>query len=183
MLDEANALAPSRSKSSDGIIGDAAHAGTASDHNPDSRGIVHAIDLTHDPFHGWDCARRSEQIRLARDPRTLYVIFNGRWFHGLRGGEWGHPIFVWEPYHGSSPHAEHMHVSVEYGEHFENDVHGWWGGDDMTAEEHAILVKLAKDQAKLVAEINVVREDFHNVGLKLNAMDDEIKAIKAKVGA
>src|SRR5215472_9581086 len=43
---------PQRSKSSDGTIGDAAHASRSSDHNPwivdDGIGVVSAFDVTHD---------------------------------------------------------------------------------------------------------------------------------------
>ena len=53
LRNEINALAPKRSKGSDGWIGDAAHQSRASDHNPWVReggvGIVTALDITHDP--------------------------------------------------------------------------------------------------------------------------------------
>lgn len=43
---EANRIAPGRRKSSDGTLGDRAHQAEVSDHNPDGRGIVHAIDIS-----------------------------------------------------------------------------------------------------------------------------------------
>lgn len=43
---------PNRRKDSDGSVGDTSHAARPSDHNPDSRGVVHAIDITHDPRGG-----------------------------------------------------------------------------------------------------------------------------------
>jgi hypothetical protein len=49
-----NKAHPNRSKVSDGWIGDTAHAARASDHNPNSGGVVTALDLTHDPAHGFD---------------------------------------------------------------------------------------------------------------------------------
>ena len=39
---------PKRDKRTDGIIGDAAHQARQSDHNPDSKGAVHALDLDKD---------------------------------------------------------------------------------------------------------------------------------------
>ena len=39
---------PNRDKASDGIKGDSKHAARKSDHNPDSRGYVHAIDIDED---------------------------------------------------------------------------------------------------------------------------------------
>ncbi len=43
---EFNQLNPGRDKASDGWIGDAEHqANPTSDHNPDERGAVHAIDV------------------------------------------------------------------------------------------------------------------------------------------
>lgn len=53
---EVVALAPRRSKASDGTISDAAHQGRNTDHNPWVRdggvGMVTALDITHDPA-GW----------------------------------------------------------------------------------------------------------------------------------
>jgi hypothetical protein len=46
---EFNLINPERDKASDGWIGDAAHqANPTSDHNPDLRGLVHAIDMDED---------------------------------------------------------------------------------------------------------------------------------------
>jgi hypothetical protein len=49
-------LAEPFSKDSDGSIGDEHHSARASDHNPDEHGVVHAIDITHDPKGGFDSA-------------------------------------------------------------------------------------------------------------------------------
>lgn len=101
LIAAANHAAPTRSKASDGTIGDQAHASRRSDHNPDSDNMVCAVDLTHDPAKGWDCHRRA--ATAMNDPRTKYVIWDGRI---------GYPGTGWKAYSGSNPHRHHMHVSV-----------------------------------------------------------------------
>src|SRR4051794_9209283 len=46
---QVNAAHPTRRKASDGWIGDTAHSARKSDHNPNSAGVVCALDMTHDP--------------------------------------------------------------------------------------------------------------------------------------
>ena len=99
-----DAVAPGRSKISDGTIGDAAHQKRRSDHNPDQNRVVRAIDVTHDPTHNADMAVIAEQIRVRRDPRTKYIIFNRRIASANTG-------WVWAKFTGN-PHTHHMHVSV-----------------------------------------------------------------------
>jgi hypothetical protein len=106
LRDQVNAAFPRRSKASDGTIGDAAHAASVSDHNPDAAGIVRALDLTHDPAHGFDAAALAEQLRCARDPRIKYVISNRRIFSATVSP------WTWRTYTGSDPHTSHVHVSV-----------------------------------------------------------------------
>lgn len=114
LRDQFDELAPERDTSSDGTIGDAAHAARASDHNPDSSGVVKALDITHDPAHGVDTYQIAEQLRLSRDDRIKYVISNRRIFgdagYAARNG--GEP-WTWQRYGGSNPHDHHMHVSVD----------------------------------------------------------------------
>jgi hypothetical protein len=100
-----NELAPGRSKLSDGSIGDAAHAGRDSDHNPDKHGVVAAIDVTHDPSGG--CDGRFLSRSLIGDPRVKYVIFNSQIWKARTG--------QWEFYggKGKNPHNHHVHVSVQ----------------------------------------------------------------------
>jgi hypothetical protein len=78
LFSDVNAIAPGRSKISDGTIGDAAHQKRKSDHNPDQHGVVRAADVTQDPAHGADMAVIAEQLRVRRDPRAKYIIFNRR---------------------------------------------------------------------------------------------------------
>jgi peptidoglycan hydrolase-like protein with peptidoglycan-binding domain len=105
---EVNAVAPNRSKASDGAIGNAAHAASRSDHNPQQDGVVCALDVTHDPANGADCHAWAERVRTSGQPCLKYVIFAGRIASVTRGLEW-------RAYTGSNPHTSHMHVSVGRG--------------------------------------------------------------------
>lgn len=110
LLDEVNARWPSRSKVSDGTIGDAEHATRSSDHNPwlviGGQGIVRARDIT---AKGIDAAALCEYLRQrgqAGDNRLTdggYLIFNRRITKPDFSG--------WKTYTGSNPHTSHMHVS------------------------------------------------------------------------
>jgi peptidoglycan hydrolase-like protein with peptidoglycan-binding domain len=110
LRDQVNERWPTRSKSHDGTIGDAAHASRSSDHNPwvqdAGQGVVTALDITHDPGDGVDTHALAEWLRNTRDSRVKYVISNRRIFSS-QTNPW-----VWRPYSGSNPHIAHMHVSV-----------------------------------------------------------------------
>mgnify|MGYP007100117331 CR=1 FL=1 len=103
LRDQINALAPNRSKASDGWIGDARHAASKSEHNPNAAGVVRAIDVTHDPRNGIDNGTIADILRRSADPRLYYVISNGR--IASSGGPW-------RKYNGSNKHDHHFHVSV-----------------------------------------------------------------------
>jgi len=78
----------------------------ASDHTV-KNGLVRALDAggTYDQL--W---QMTEAIRLSKDPRVLYVIFNGRMFSSYSKN--GIPPFTWRTYTGYSPHSHHFHISV-----------------------------------------------------------------------
>lgn len=122
MRREADAIAPDRSRRSDGTIGDAAHAARRSDHNPDDDGLVTALDLTHDPAGGWDAHARVEQIRRRQDPRVSYLISNDR-IAGPGAGGW-----EWRPYRpgvaSRNRHTQHAHVSVTQAG--KRSIAPWW---------------------------------------------------------
>lgn len=104
-----NALAPKRSKASDGTIGDVAHASRASDHNPNARGTVNALDITHDPAHGVDIAKIAKALIASKDPRIKYLIFNGK----IVSGTGGTKPWMERAYSGSNKHTKHIHISVK----------------------------------------------------------------------
>lgn len=105
---------PGRATDSDGTIAGAAHhlANPTSDHEADSRGIVHAVDFTHDPRAGFDSYKWADYMAgLAPgapkpDARIKYIISNRRiWNPSVNAAKW-------RPYNGANPHDEHVHVSV-----------------------------------------------------------------------
>src|SRR4051812_1140490 len=115
LLSQLNARYPNRSKASDGSIGDANHLAEGwdqSDHNPwypkPAGGIVTARDYTHDPAHGVDIARFSDELAASRDSRIKYIIARGKILDSrLQFNPW-----KWVDYHGSNPHDHHLHLSV-----------------------------------------------------------------------
>lgn len=87
-------------------IGDTSHQAEPSDHNPDARSIVHALDaMTYT-----DTGRGRDIVAWALyDPTDLeYVIFD-RTIYSRQTG------FRAEPYYGSNPHTDHVHLSGKHG--------------------------------------------------------------------
>ena len=111
LLAQLNALAPNRSRASDGSIGDAAHQsqGSASDHNPwfvlGGQALVTARDFTHDPAAGLDCDKLAAALIASRDPRIKYLIWRGR----ICDSRAQFNPWTWQP---SSGHYQHLHLSV-----------------------------------------------------------------------
>lgn len=108
LRDQVNAKWPNRSKDSDGTIGDEHHSQRLSDHNPDAHGVVTAMDITHDPAHGFDSYKFADLLLAAQDKRLKYVISNRRIGSGPRGTS---PA-KWRKYTGANPHDHHVHISV-----------------------------------------------------------------------
>lgn len=91
---------PDRHRGSDGWIGDASHQARVSDHNPDTRGIVHALDITSagiDPL--------VLVVAVVLHPSSSYVIFDGVIWAASHG-------WAARPYGGPDPHRTHVHVSI-----------------------------------------------------------------------
>ncbi len=97
---------PGRDKSSDGWIGDSAHASTRSDHNPNQYGVVTALDITHDPGHGLEARKLAEMLVASKDRRIKYIISNAQ-IISSQVSPW-----QWRPYSGSNAHRHHVHISV-----------------------------------------------------------------------
>jgi hypothetical protein len=109
LRDQVDAAFPTRSKASDGWIGNAAHQAegdyTASQHNPNPLGVVCAIDITTDPAVGLDCHVLMEQLDASNDPRIFYLIHD----HQIDNSD-----DTRTPYTGVNSHTRHLHVSVRY---------------------------------------------------------------------
>ena len=132
VLRQATALWPKRNRLSDGLLPSKAHikASPNSDHNT---GL--AVDLTHDPKRGVDCADLFE--RLKADNRVSYLIFNRRiWVKGK--GE--------QKYSGANPHEKHLHISIKASQ--ANNTAKWfpWAGEPKASGK--IKSKLVKKPAK-----------------------------------
>jgi hypothetical protein len=151
LRDEINTAAPKRSKVSDGSIGDTAHSSRASDHNPNSAGVVRAIDITHDPAGGLDCNDLATDLAglIGGHPALRsggYLIWNARILSADRRSE------GWRRYTGSNPHNHHLHISVATAAAGYDSTTPWGvmkENDDMTPQQDALLKDVATDLAKL----------------------------------
>jgi len=128
---QANTRYPDRDKSSDGWIGDTSHAARKSDHNPDwdAGGVVRAYDLDEDLDgngldHGAELMFVAEHLRVTRDPRVKYVIYEGRMFASYDSVNG--PAWKWRPYAGANAHRKHVHVSVLPTRTGETDTRPWF---------------------------------------------------------
>ena len=111
---EVNKKWPKRSKASDGTIGDPAHSARVSDHNPNGRGSVNAMDIT---ARGIDTGTL---IAVAKKhPSVRYIIHNRRIMNRDIGN------FAARPYRGANPHTQHVHISLYQSATAENRKQSW----------------------------------------------------------
>jgi peptidoglycan hydrolase-like protein with peptidoglycan-binding domain len=108
---EIDARWPGRDRRSDGWIGDDKHR-PPSDHIPDSKGVVRAIDVDVDGIDPHLVVRQA-----IRHPTTKYVIYNRTIWSRTRN-------FQSHRYTGSNPHTSHLHVSGLSGQ-AERDTQPW----------------------------------------------------------
>lgn len=111
---EVNALWPNRSKASDGTIGDAAHSARTSDHNPNARRSVNAIDIT---ASGIDTGKLINAAKA--HPSVRYIIHRGRIMNRDIGN------FQSRHYGGSNPHNTHVHISIYQSATAERRTQSW----------------------------------------------------------
>lgn len=137
VLRQATAQWPKRKKVSDGLLPSLAHqkASPSSDHNT---GL--AVDLTHDPDNGVDCAVIFEKLK--EDKRVKYLIFKGKiWARDkAKSGN--------RPYSGSNPHNKHLHISINDG--CGNDTSPWFWWMNQPKVVNQILASLQPQPKKKV---------------------------------
>ena len=106
---------PKRDKSSDGWIGDSAHASRKSEHNPDAKGCVHAIDVDIDDGDPGRDLRALILTTAIGHKAVWYVISNGLIYSRTYG---------WKPrkYTGPNAHTKHVHISIQLTKDAENDT-------------------------------------------------------------
>lgn len=104
---------PNHQKRFDGWIGDVRHQRRKSDHNPDARGVVHAIDVD---VNGID--PRALVRRAIRHPTVQYVIFNRTIWSRSHD-------FQPRRYTGTDPHTGHVHISGRHGGAHEGNRSSW----------------------------------------------------------
>ena len=116
LRDQLNARFSDRHKRSDGWIGDSAHLARKSDHNPDKRGWVHALDIDENFGKGkWRNGRNAQALAdqilayarsgLPGADRVKYVVYENAIASGTYKATW----FKWRK--GNWGHEAHVHVS------------------------------------------------------------------------
>jgi hypothetical protein len=166
---EFNAIAPDRDKSSDGSIGDTAHQGSQSDHNPDETGNVpirdadkvnevHAIDVDVDLRVPGLSMENVVQFLLTRcrsgaEKRLRYIIYNRRIWSASTG--WRQRTYT-----GANAHDHHAHFSSSYTTSHEASTASWHLEDvpvALTADDKRWIA--AEIRAAVKAEINAALRD------------------------
>lgn len=183
---EVDARSPSRSKASDGWIGDAAH-GTKTDHYPNAFGVVCALDLTDDPANGVDIDALFDFLVVNPPPAAKFFIAKRRIASRKSG-------FAVRPYHGGTDpsHDHHLHTSVGEGPEGQStgpydDTSPWLAhfdtpGDDVTQAQMDTLIKEIRDNAIAVAsDVKSTKTDVTTVAKKLDQVNERLDAIEAKL--
>lgn len=115
VLRQATALFPKRKKLSDGLLPSQAHLKTnpTSDHN-----LGLAVDLSHDPANGVDCAELFEKLK--EDRRVSYLIFQGKIWSKEKAKQGN------RKYTGTNPHNKHLHISINPVYSDDTSPWFWW---------------------------------------------------------
>ena len=195
IIADANNVAPGRSKASDGTVGDLTHQsqGAKTDHNPDARGVVHAVDITHDPAHGMDtwywAQIIADRIKAGAETRVKYLVAND----GDKDVIFNPSVSMTWRQNGSfkNDHRNHLHTSILSTLSAENDVRPYFvrpGGPtpeapDLTPEESQMLkdvhaaLPLVRD---LHAFLTTWRDGWKNEGTATDAQArDGLRKLRA----
>ena len=139
VLRQATALWPKRKKASDGLLPSSAHVSQNpnSDHNT---GL--AVDLTHDPAAGVDCAVIFEKLK--EDERVEYLIFNRKIWSRAKAKQGN------RPYSGSNPHTKHLHINIYADKSKDTSPWFWWVNQPKIVNQ--VKAKLQPKPKKKVAK-------------------------------
>lgn len=142
VLRQATALFPKRKKLSDGLLPSSAHLKQSpnSDHNT---GL--AVDLTHDPDNGVDCAVIFEKLK--EDERVSYLIFNKKIWSKAKG---------LRKYTGSNPHSKHLHVSIKPDCGGDTSPWFWWVNQPKIVNQVLARLQPAPSKKVVVSEQRTV---------------------------
>lgn len=124
----------------DWVKGDSAHATQKSDHNPNSRGSINAVDVREG---GWAANVFRDRLITNKDGRLNYVIHEGLIWERKNG-------FRPRQYTGANAHKDHVHVSILQAEWAENDVSPWNLGVKPAPTPAPLLPPLLKDDDMLL---------------------------------
>ena len=135
VLRQATAISPLRMKASDGLLPSNAHLkqSPTSDHNT---GL--AVDLTHDPKNGIDCADIFEKLK--EDKRVTYLIFKGTIWSKEKAKQGN------RQYTGSNSHNKHLHISIESAFCTDTSPWFWWMNQPKTMNQ--VIASLTSMPAK-----------------------------------
>jgi hypothetical protein len=171
---EVNQRWPNRSKVSDGTVGDAEHSTRASDHNPNSAGVVRALDITAD---GIDAGWYAEHLRMlgAGGHPALrgygYVIFDGRTAGATNA-------WRWKPYTGPSKHTHHIHVSVGRDPAQYDSTAPWW----ITNSKDDPLAALSDtEQRELLSRVRATENHAAAAAMLATSVDQRCARLEASV--
>jgi len=111
LRDQLNWRFPKRDKRSDGWIGNAEHSSRVSDHNPDRRGWVHALDIDEDFGALGDAERFATQLveycRAGLDHgRVQNIVYENR----VASGTFRDTFWTWRN-DTKLGHTKHIHIS------------------------------------------------------------------------
>lgn len=135
VLRQATALSPLRKKASDGLLPSEAHIkqSPTSDHNT---GL--AVDLTHDPKHGIDCAELFQKFK--EDDRVDYLIFCGKIWSRDKAKQGD------RKYTGSNLHKKHLHISIR--PEFAKDTSPWFWWKNQPSLTKQIIAETISNNPK-----------------------------------
>lgn len=187
---EFNAVFPKRDKASDGWIGDQAHQGGTSGHNPDRTGRaeyrdgdsldeVRAIDVDKDLRDASGRKVTMEQvvqylIKRARSGVYVpfrYLIYNGRIWSRSDG-------WKTRTYTGANKHTEHLHASGDYTQ----TADGWKGTLGLKTLTTVVVVRPPSKPTPKPTGL----KDYPN-GSRVNSVDknsegQDVLALQAFIG-